>query len=115
MYMRKPLKMDVIRDRNSMGREVEDGMIENTYRLQIMNTTEQSRSFRIQVKGIPTLTLATPPEVTGRATETYSLPVRLRIAGHARHKRSNKIETEPTALDNASLKVEEKAVFIVPN
>ncbi|MBC7857360.1 MAG: cytochrome c oxidase accessory protein CcoG [Burkholderiaceae bacterium] len=114
MYLRKPLKMDVIRDRNSMGREVEGGMIENTYRLQIMNTTEQSRSFRIKVSGIPTLTLATPPEVTVGATETYSLPVRLRIAGDAGQKGSNKIQIELTALDNESLKVEEKAVFIVP-
>jgi hypothetical protein len=30
----------VIRDRGSMGREVEDGMIENVYRLQVMNTSE---------------------------------------------------------------------------
>ncbi|HEX7649387.1 MAG TPA: cytochrome c oxidase accessory protein CcoG, partial [Noviherbaspirillum sp.] len=31
---RTPLKVDVIRDRGAMGREVEDGMIENVYRLQ---------------------------------------------------------------------------------
>src|SRR6476620_1728770 len=38
--MRTPLKMDVLRDRGAMGRELDDGMIENVYRLQIMNTSE---------------------------------------------------------------------------
>jgi polyferredoxin len=37
----------VIRDRGSMGREVEDGMIENVYRLQIMNTSERGQHFKI--------------------------------------------------------------------
>jgi cytochrome c oxidase accessory protein FixG len=114
LYMRKPLKMDVIRDRNAMGREVEDGMIENTYRLQIMNTTENKRSFRIKVSGLPTLMLATPPEVTIGATETTAVPVRLRIAPDAGQKGSNKISIELTALDDESLHVTEKAVFIVP-
>jgi cytochrome c oxidase accessory protein FixG len=45
---RTPLKMDVIRDRGSMGREIEDGMIENVYRLQIMNTEETRTSLSHQ-------------------------------------------------------------------
>src|SRR6476661_4533117 len=38
LAMRTPLKMDVLRDRGAMGREVDGGVIENVYRLQIMNT-----------------------------------------------------------------------------
>jgi polyferredoxin len=40
LTLRVPLKVDVIRDRGSLAREAEDGRIENTYRLQVMNTTE---------------------------------------------------------------------------
>src|SRR3546814_6185299 len=34
------LRMDVIRDRGVLGREVAGGMIENVYRLQFINTSE---------------------------------------------------------------------------
>ena len=53
LYLRVPLKVDVIRDRAAIAREVEGGLIENVYRLQIMNTTEQARAFDINVTGLP--------------------------------------------------------------
>ncbi|MDC8757889.1 cytochrome c oxidase accessory protein CcoG [Janthinobacterium fluminis] len=114
LVLRTPLKLDVIRDRGAMGREVEDGMIENVYRLQIMNTSERPHRYKVKVSGIPTLALVTPDEVSVAATETYALPVRLRVAHGAGAKGSNKIEIELTALDDASLHVREKAVFFVP-
>ena len=75
LTMRTPLKLDVIRDRGAMGREVEDGMIENVYRLQIMNTTEQAHQYRISVDGIETLALVTPDVVRLDGTETRAIPV----------------------------------------
>ena len=33
--------------------QVEGGLIENVYRLQIMNTTEQARAFDITASGLP--------------------------------------------------------------
>ena len=106
--------MDVIRDRGSMGREVEDGMIENVYRLQIMNTSEQSQSFRISVSGLPGLTLLTRDEVTLQPTETLGWPIRLRVPHGVGEKGSNKIQIELQSLDDPSLHVRESAVFIVP-
>eukprot|EP01133_Synstelium_polycarpum_P005421 gene5421-6273_t len=114
LALRTPLKMDVIRDRGSMGREVEDGMIENVYRLQIMNTSEQSQHFRISVSGLPGLTLLTRDEVTLQPTETLGWPIRLRAPHGAGAKGSNKIAIELQSLDDPSLHVRENAVFIVP-
>ncbi len=114
LVLRTPLKLDVIRDRGAMGREVEDGMIENVYRLQIMNTSERAHRYRVKVSGLPTLALVTPDQVDVGATETYALPVRLRAAHGAGAKGSNKIVIELTALDDARLHVSEKAVFFVP-
>jgi cytochrome c oxidase accessory protein FixG len=51
LFLRVPLKVDVIRDRASLAREMEDGKIENVYRLQVMNTEEKSHRFVITVKG----------------------------------------------------------------
>ena len=114
LFLRTPLKMDVIRDRGSMGREVEDGMIENVYRLQIMNTSEQRQHFRISVAGLPGLTLLTRDEVMLQPTETLGWPIRLRAPPGAGAKGSNKITIELQSLDDPALHVRESAVFIVP-
>ncbi len=114
LLLRTPLKMDVIRDRGAMGREVEEGMIENVYRLQIMNTAETSHRYKITVSGIDSIALATPDEVNLAATETRSVPVRVRIAHGKGHGGSNKIEFNLRAMDLSRLHVEEKAVFFVP-
>ena len=114
LWLRTPLKLDVIRDRGAMGREVEEGMIENVYRLQIMNTTEQAHTYRIRVGGLPTLSQVTPEEVRVEGTETKAYPIRLRTAHGAGQPGSNKIEIELTAVDQPSLHVKEHAVFFVP-
>lgn len=110
----KPLKMDVIRDRGSMGREVEDGMIENVYRLQIMNTDETPRRYRISVSGIDTIALATADEVSLASTESRAVPVRVRVAHGKGEHGSNHIMFELTSLDDEHLQVTEKAVFFIP-
>ena len=111
LAMRTPLKMDVLRDRGAMGREIEDGMIENVYRLQIMNTSESAHPYRIVVDGLPSLRLAGADEVTLNGTETRSVPVRLRIDGGQAAKGSNKIHIGLQALDEPGLKVREEAVI----
>jgi cytochrome c oxidase accessory protein FixG len=114
LLTRTPLKVDVIRDRGAMGREVEDGMIENVYRLQIMNTDERPHRYKISVSGIETIALATPNEVELPATGSRAVPVRVRVAHGKGNIGSNKIAFEVEALDDESVEVKEKAVFIVP-
>jgi cytochrome c oxidase accessory protein FixG len=114
LAIRTPLKLDVIRDRGVMAREVEDGMIENVYRLQIMNTGETPHRFRIAVSGIDSIALATPSEVDIDGATTRAIPVRVRVnAGKGAHG-SNKIIFELIAVDNPAVEVREKAVFFVP-
>ncbi len=114
LALRTPLKLDVIRDRGSMGREVGDGVIENVYRLQIMNTAEQGHSFRIRVRGIDGLRLATPDIATLDGASTRAVPVRVQAGPGAAGSGSNQIVFELTALDDPALTVSEAAVFIVP-
>ncbi len=114
LLMRTPLKVDVIRDRGAMGREVEDGMIENVYRLQVMNTEERAHRYKITVSGVDTIALASPDVVELQGTESRAVPVRVRVAHGKGEKGSNKIEFELQSLDDESVQVREKAVFIVP-
>jgi cytochrome c oxidase accessory protein FixG len=111
---RTNLKVDVIRDRGSMGREVEDGMIENVYRLQIMNTDERPHRYRISVNGVDSIAMASGDQVALPATASRAVPVRVRIDHGKGEKGSNKITFTVRALDEDDLAVTEKAVFIVP-
>jgi cytochrome c oxidase accessory protein FixG len=114
LALRTPLKLDVLRDRGTLGREVEDGMIENVYRLQIMNTSEQAHTYLIRVSGMPSLAQVTEDTVTVGATDTLAHPIRLRTAHGAGQPGSNKIDIELTAVDDPALHVKEHAVFMVP-
>jgi cytochrome c oxidase accessory protein FixG len=114
LAMRTPLKVDVIRDRGSMGREVGDGVIENVYRLQIMNTAETAHRYQIRVTGIDGMALADTGIAELEGASTRAVPVRVQAARGAARKGSNEIEFVVTAVDDASLSVTEKAVFIVP-
>jgi polyferredoxin len=114
LAMRTPLKLDVIRDRGAMGREVEDGMIENVYRLQVMNTAERAHLYRIEVDGIASSAIADEDVVELSAASTRAVPVRVRVQPGKAASGSHPIRFTLTALDDPSLRVSEKAVFIVP-
>jgi cytochrome c oxidase accessory protein FixG len=112
LYLRTPLKVDVIRDRAAIAREVEGGLIENVYRLQIMNTTEEARAFEIRVSGLPGIlvwgeNIAGVPAATSRM-----VPVRVRVeAGQAPG--SYPVQFTVTALGVEGVTVREAATFVV--
>jgi cytochrome c oxidase accessory protein FixG len=114
LALRTPLKLDVIRDRGSMGREVDGGRIENVYRLQLMNTGEREHLFRIGVSGIPTATVVDEDVVELAGASARAVPVRVRVDHGAAHTGSNALAFTVTAEDDPALHVTEKAVFIVP-
>ncbi len=114
LLTRTPVKMDVIRDRGSMGREVENGQIENVYRLQIMNTDESRHHYHIGVEGIEGITLQGAGEVTLGSTESRSVPVDVRVPEGKGSKGSNKIWFTLIDTDHPEVSLREKAVFFVP-
>lgn len=52
---RETLRVDIIRDRGALGREVAGGLIENVYRLQILNASEETLKLSITAQGLPDL------------------------------------------------------------
>ena len=114
LLTRTPLKMDIIRDRGSLGREVEDGMIENVYRLQIMNTDEAPHRYKLTVEGIPSIHIQGGDEVALSSTESRAVPVSVRTNEGQGEKGSNKIYFTLTTIDDPAIEVKEKAVFFVP-
>ena len=76
---RIPLRADVIRDRLTLSREVENGQIENLYRLQIINMDGQQHRYTISAKGIDGLTMATGNSLEIPALGTVEFNVKLRV------------------------------------
>ena len=60
LAVRMPFKVDVVRDRATLAREVEDGVVENLYRLQVMNAAESTQRFVLDVQGIEGLRVVSP-------------------------------------------------------
>ena len=59
LWFRTPFRVDVMRDSAVMGRLTDDGMLENVYRMQIMNGTEDNQHYQISVSGLPGIMLET--------------------------------------------------------
>ena len=112
LYARVPLMVDVIRDRGALSREVDGGLVENVYRLQIMNVAEQARAFDINVSGLPGI-VVWGENITGvPAASARMIPVRVR-ADAATPAGSHPIEFTVRALGVAGVEVREETVFIV--
>ncbi|MEO8021643.1 cytochrome c oxidase accessory protein CcoG [Polaromonas sp.] len=79
LVARTPLKVDVVRDRAALSRIVAGGKLENVYRLQIMNATEQPQRYRIAAAGLEGLALASDAEVDVGPAESRWVAVRLQI------------------------------------
>ena len=117
LALRKPFKVDVVRDRAALARIVAHGQIENVYRLQIMNASEKALHFRIEPEGLPGLSLATESQVEVQPTESRWISVRLQLPYDAATAGSHPIQFHITSFeDGVKLmgELREKSVFLVP-
>jgi cytochrome c oxidase accessory protein FixG len=109
---RQPLKVDVVRDRG-LSRIVAGGRLENVYRLQVMNATEQAQRYRIGASGLDGLALASDAVIDVGPAQSRWVPVRLQIAYGAVPPGSHPIEFSISDAAGDSV-VHEKSVFLVP-
>lgn len=114
MATRTPIILDVIRDRNSLYREVDGGMVENTYTLKVINQRNEARAYRIDVAGIDGLSADNIPQpVIVEAGSVLSLPVRL-SAPRDVASGVNVIEFRITDIDDISDSLVEDSRFVGP-
>jgi polyferredoxin len=92
---------------------VEEGVIENVYRLQIMNTVEQARAFEMSVSGLPGLELWGEPTIGVGAATSRIVPVKVRLPAGATKPGSHPIEFHLRALGVDGVEVRERSVFVV--
>jgi cytochrome c oxidase accessory protein FixG len=140
LWFRTPFRVDVVRDRGVLARLSDDGMLENVYRLQIMNGTEDTQHYRINATGIEGLLVEAEDSLnrkksnhdnekessTGskdvddknqtiavKPTETRWVIVGLKIPDGSIEAGSHKIQFNIEALESKEI-VSEKSAFLVP-
>ncbi|MGB5397217.1 MAG: cytochrome c oxidase accessory protein CcoG [Gammaproteobacteria bacterium] len=112
---RTPLALDVIRDRNTLYRETNDGLIENVYIMKIMNMDKRAHSYSLSVAGVEGIRLRMDIDaIDVESGEVLEVPVRAQLSAEVIEKRSSEIEFKLVANDSADLHVTEEARFIGP-
>ena len=113
LTLRTPFKVNVVRDRGVMAREVAGGKIENVYRLQVMNATEAPQHYKITVSGLPGLVVTSEDVVMVASTEARVVPVRVQAPADVAAPGSHAMQFQIDALDSSG-HLTEKSVFLVP-
>ncbi|WP_291014084.1 cytochrome c oxidase accessory protein CcoG [Hydrogenophaga sp.] len=114
LFMRKPLRVDVIRDRGALAREVEQGRIENVFRLQVMNATESTQRYVITVDGLPGIMIASDSDVEVLPTEVRSAVLRVQVPPGTAATGSHPIRFDIRSVGDDPVEVSEKAAFLIP-
>ncbi|MDQ7745319.1 cytochrome c oxidase accessory protein CcoG [Hydrogenophaga pseudoflava] len=110
----------LIKDRGALARMVDRGAIENTYRLQVTNSQEVARRFRLAVEGVPGLHIDSATTVPVEAAASASVPLRLVLPAEAAQAHAGQtlhatVSVIPEgAEDTGGRPVRVDAVFIVP-
>jgi polyferredoxin len=120
LMLRSPFRVDVIRDRGALARVVDDGQVENVYRLQVMNATELPQRYRIAVAGITEAHLASATEVEVGPTQSRWVPVNVQLPpqaaqalGPGAHVMRFEVSRVPDGSSAAAVVIE-KSTFVVP-
>ncbi|WP_234085946.1 cytochrome c oxidase accessory protein CcoG [Azonexus sp. R2A61] len=111
---RPQLRINVQKDRNVLSREADDGRIENSYQLQILNAGHVARSLQVTLDGRQELALGGAVELTVPAGESASTTVVVRAEPGSLPAGSNAIDfTVRDAVDPA-IEAHEKSKFWMP-
>jgi len=118
--LRSPFKVDVVRDRSSLARQLEDGFVENVYQLQIMNATELPQRYHISAEGLPGMTVNGSADIEVAPTEARWLSLGLKVppeTAAAQHPGAHEIHftIERAAQgQEAARSLREKSTFVLP-
>ena len=120
LYYKPDFRVDVLRDRGSMGRYTSDGKIENVFNLKLENDTETAHDYSLKVTGLEHLTFSFAEDNGQHSSfsalqpfEKRNVVIEMQIPDGETRPGSHKILFEVTDL-NTGETIREKSVFIVP-
>jgi cytochrome c oxidase accessory protein FixG len=111
---RTPIIIDVIRDRNTLYRELPQGVIENIYTIKLINQQNEVRLFSLDVVGVPGIIIdGAPEQIVVQGGGVLSLPIRARAHRDDAYGVMEIIFTA-TAIDDPAHSAQEDSRFLGP-
>lgn len=120
LLQRPTLRMDAMRDRAVLAREVEDGAIENTYQVLLLNARDGERAAALQVvadPALPGLTVVSDPRVRLPAADSQTVLLRLRLPAEAAQRLRGRIlpvTLQARTLEPAPEAARTRTTFVLP-
>ena len=115
MVVRVPLELDIIRDRNTLYRETNDGLVENIYTLKIINMDDRKHQYTLIVDGIENMKIMSKSkDIWVNSGEVFSLPMSIQVDPIELKKTAQNINFKIISISNPEIQAEEVGRFIGP-
>ena len=113
--VRVPLELDIIRDRNALYRETNEGLIENIYTLKVINMDKVAHTYQLSIEGQQGMSLhMADSTIRVPSGKLIDLPVQVRIDPVNLEKSGYDVLFKLQAIDKPELQVIETGRFIGP-
>ncbi|MFC3034807.1 cytochrome c oxidase accessory protein CcoG [Pseudoalteromonas fenneropenaei] len=109
--MRKPMELDIIRDRNQLYRVNFDGLVENTYTLKVINKSQQTMTYDIKVNGLSDFQLLGKTQVTVDAGQSHDVPLSIVIDPYTLNKPVTEFEFTIAPIEQPDLAISQQTNF----
>ncbi len=114
LYNRMPAVLDVVRDRGALSRESDEGLIENTYTLKIINKSQKEQSYALSVNGINQMNWIGPNVVTIKGGEIAGIPITLSVDPAELSQFKTDIEFKIVNSADSSIVLTQQSTFFKP-
>ncbi len=112
---RVPLELDILRDRNTLYNETDEGLIENVYTLKVVNMTNRPQKFKLDVEGLKDAKLIARSDlIEAPPGEVVSVPVRVQVDPENLPQPGNDIRFHLESLTQPGLETTEEGRFLGP-
>jgi cytochrome c oxidase accessory protein FixG len=111
---RNPLRVDLIRDRHALARVVDDGDLENTYRIHFMNAAERPLHLSLRAEGLPGVRISGETVFEVAASSNRAVPLNLRVPAGGAPAGSHPVRIIITERNDPAMTLEEPTTFRMP-
>mgnify|MGYP000683649134 FL=1 len=109
--MRKPMELDIIRDRNQLYRVNYEGLIENTYTLKVINKAQASQTYSVSIKGLSNYEVIGKLVLQVEAGRSMNLPLSVIIDPYDLKKPVTEFEFVIAPVDNPQQQLSQQTNF----
>lgn len=112
LFIRVPLEVDIIRDRNALYRETFDGLIENVYTLKILNKSQDDAEYHITLTGLDDYRFIGEQTIKVKGSEVFTLPISIAVDPYLLEDRVTDIRFEVVETSNGDISISEPSKFL---